>query len=727
MIKYIYLKKIILFLFLFFSYFILKEIKEYQEPTHEFNQLQKAIPYNPIYHNFIQKYQLKDSMFTLKSEEFIPGLMIGEKLQNKIQLHKTPKEAFGLTNIIFDTNIQIDDLSYDIADGYQEKLERDNLYSIYLNFQVEQNHNTLNKLCEFLQSTGTAQTLDLMFLNLFRISLFAHQQSITTFIYYPSVQFKLQQIKQSNKFVETPLTRMITKSRSQSSQKKDRVQYKYGFLTLDQSNRILPLMAEDPLFLQVPLIGAWIYSNDQYDDPQNKRWLVWAILTEYLTCKQIKQRISKDNFDKFLYIQFQKNQSPMFYEVSLLEEPSYKILRWQDKIINFDNYLIDLGGAQPFNQIERISDLLSPTIIDPSFQQDSCYKQPPIPTPILRDYIDGNSSMQSAHFAIQHKQFDEDSKQEQKIEKKQKDSKKKQLEQSPKETMAEKLVLIQSEQLKIMQNQILDLQRALIQSQQIQQQMHYPSHSMVFPNQYHVPPQYMSFTPMDNRLSHTQFYKKVESPAPNQKTPEQNQFNQLPIHKIDFLSEQMKLKTQSKKKEVEIDDMISSFVCDSKSEQNGKPQQPFQQNQEQFNRIESIQHSRQSCALIQPSIDKQNSNQSDKQQKQGKYESPAIMHKRSTLGQLMMSSRDATDRNSSKEKLLQQLEIKSNIIQRQKEKKKTSNLFIFNVVEKITQTLLINLVYWIKVVDLSYCQKQNLISRIVNRIQTLRKRSRNQK
>jgi hypothetical protein len=33
----------------------------------------------------------------------------------------------------------------------------------------------------------------------------------------------------------------------------------YGFMTLDQNQRIFPFLARDTLSIQVPLIGVWIY------------------------------------------------------------------------------------------------------------------------------------------------------------------------------------------------------------------------------------------------------------------------------------------------------------------------------------------------------------------------------------------------------------------------------------------------------------------------------------
>lgn len=59
-----------------------------------------------------------------------------------------------------------------------------------------------------------SNNIELLYLNLFRIALITHKDSkLTTYLRYPSLNFHLQEIRHTNKFVETPLTKVITKSR----------------------------------------------------------------------------------------------------------------------------------------------------------------------------------------------------------------------------------------------------------------------------------------------------------------------------------------------------------------------------------------------------------------------------------------------------------------------------------------------------------------------------------
>ena len=73
-----------------------------------------------------------------------------------------------------------------------------------------------------------------------------------------------------------------------------KTEYKFGFLTLDQSKRILPLMASDPIVFQLPLIGAWLYTNDQNEDILSKTQLIWTIITEFVTGNKFKSKITNN-------------------------------------------------------------------------------------------------------------------------------------------------------------------------------------------------------------------------------------------------------------------------------------------------------------------------------------------------------------------------------------------------------------------------------------------------
>jgi hypothetical protein len=57
--------------------------------------------------------------------------------------------------------------------------------------------------------------MDLMYLNLFRVGIFVSEGSlgykVNSFLYYPQLGYELSEIRQPNKLVETPLTRMITR------------------------------------------------------------------------------------------------------------------------------------------------------------------------------------------------------------------------------------------------------------------------------------------------------------------------------------------------------------------------------------------------------------------------------------------------------------------------------------------------------------------------------------
>ncbi|CAD8200864.1 unnamed protein product [Paramecium octaurelia] len=182
--------------------------------------------------------------------------------------------------------------------------------------------------------------IDLLYLNLFIFALYFQKcNQITKLLHYPSIKSRLQEIRHTNKFVETSLTKIITKSKT------------------SQKEKDLPFNDSRSAYLLIAINGTWLYSNDPYDESLNNRQYIWTMITEYICSPQITRRICKDQYDQFLFIQFQKNQSPQLFKVSIQKDPQYTIVRSQEIILNLDHHQIDLASAQPYCAIEKVADL----------------------------------------------------------------------------------------------------------------------------------------------------------------------------------------------------------------------------------------------------------------------------------------------------------------------------------------------------------------------------------
>jgi hypothetical protein len=57
---------------------------------------------------------------------------------------------------------------------------------------------------------------------------------------------------------------------------------------------------------QVPIIGTWVYSNDPTEKILEKKWLIWALVTEFVVGPHFHSKITKDGRNNFIFVAFQK-------------------------------------------------------------------------------------------------------------------------------------------------------------------------------------------------------------------------------------------------------------------------------------------------------------------------------------------------------------------------------------------------------------------------------------
>ena len=137
---------------------------------------------------------------------------------------------------------------------------------------------------------------------------------------HPSASLHFTPI-QPLKLVSSPLTAQLIQEIKGRKGK-----FQTGFLTLDQSKRVLPMLVTDPMAYRCGLVGMWatgiplpsqLLDSSRYSALTHP--LVWTAAIRYLQSTTIKDRVSPSpEQNTFLFIHFSANTK--FYEVSTLDE-----------------------------------------------------------------------------------------------------------------------------------------------------------------------------------------------------------------------------------------------------------------------------------------------------------------------------------------------------------------------------------------------------------------------
>lgn len=185
-------------------------------------------------------------------------------------------------------------------------------------------------------------SLDLVYYNNFRIFLFFKPDGLEKYLSFPNLDFQLRQIGQPLKFISTPLTLLLTEksghdlinnssvlnSSSSSIYRNSKESLlQFGFLTIDQNKRICPLVSSDPLIMELPLIGVWLYGikinfeEISMEKKIDETYKVWGLLTEFVKNTHFKRKYSYDEINKnFILVAFNQDENPKFYEVEIMND-----------------------------------------------------------------------------------------------------------------------------------------------------------------------------------------------------------------------------------------------------------------------------------------------------------------------------------------------------------------------------------------------------------------------
>ena len=136
-----------------------------------------------------------------------------------------------------------------------------------------------------------------------------------------------------HKLVSCPLTKKLV----QKSEAFDR-----GYLTLDQSSRLVPLEPSDPMVLKYPIIGIWVkgipQTNSASKTIQIVHPLVWAACMQFILNKDFREKASPcPSTCAFLLIDF--SEKLKIYEVTCQKTPAWKTTSYAAEVETSENSL----------------------------------------------------------------------------------------------------------------------------------------------------------------------------------------------------------------------------------------------------------------------------------------------------------------------------------------------------------------------------------------------------
>ena len=182
-----------------------------------------------------------------------------------------------------------------------------------------------------------------------------------------------------------------------------------GYLTQDQSKRIVVLLPSDPNTAKYPMAGIWATGLPKLVGPVSDKHrqfpfchpLVWAAAVRYLQTSAIRSRISPSpESHTFLFIYF--DPIPRFYEVTAGQGAEWKVTNIE-KIVQVDNQpatvTMSLDEEKSEGSVSSSQDLADtglPSTASSSVDlRDSLFPVPSVP--ILRSRADTSDHSQDLH------------------------------------------------------------------------------------------------------------------------------------------------------------------------------------------------------------------------------------------------------------------------------------------------------------------------------------------
>ncbi|XP_029888630.1 SCL-interrupting locus protein isoform X1 [Aquila chrysaetos chrysaetos] len=119
--------------------------------------------------------------------------------------------------------------------------------------------------------------------------------------------------------------------------------YKCGYLTMDQTRKLLLLLESDPKAYALPLVGVWLSGVTHICSPQ-----VWACCLRYLFSSSIQERVFSESQSFLIVLYSLTHKEPEFYECvpcSGQTELGFQILTCNETVHLFKN--VEPSGKSP--------------------------------------------------------------------------------------------------------------------------------------------------------------------------------------------------------------------------------------------------------------------------------------------------------------------------------------------------------------------------------------------
>uniref|UniRef100_W5LFN7 STIL centriolar assembly protein n=2 Tax=Astyanax mexicanus TaxID=7994 RepID=W5LFN7_ASTMX len=140
---------------------------------------------------------------------------------------------------------------------------------------------------------------------------------------------------------------------------------KRGFLTMDQTRKLLLILESDPKVYTLPLVGVWLSGVTHIHNP-----LVWAWCLRYLYSSSLQDRVMSEN-DAFLVVLYSlTHREPEFYQCKLrggMMDMSFHLLTSTETVTLYKNVepsegrslLFELGTDHQSREAELFKEVLS--------------------------------------------------------------------------------------------------------------------------------------------------------------------------------------------------------------------------------------------------------------------------------------------------------------------------------------------------------------------------------